>query len=125
MDLFYVTQEEISKKVENFFYNIKTTQPEFTDPEFSSDDRQKLLDLDMKLQTKNLLLESYAKEIESLQDELKLKEEDNTQRELQEMHEDIKLLNDTIESLQYENTKLKDAMLSLNHQTVEDNKNSG
>ena len=72
-----------------------------------------------------MLLESYTKEIENLQAELRIKEEDNTQRDLLEMHEDIKLLNDTIESLQYENTKLKDAMLSLNQQTVEDNKNKG
>ena len=38
------------------------------------------------------------------------------------MHGDLKFLNDTIESLQYENTKLKDAMLSLNQKTIEDQK---
>lgn len=110
LNLFNVSNEEVKRDVDKFFKEFMRND---TGEDKGNDDRKLILDLQMKLQTKGALVDSYAAEIERLQREQGENATGAGQDDLARMYNDIDSLNSTIEQLKKENVKLKTGMLAL------------
>lgn len=66
LNLFNVSNEEVKRSVDVFFRDFQDMNMNEGD---LNDDRKRILDLQMKLQSKDTLIESYSTEIDRLQKE--------------------------------------------------------
>jgi len=84
--LFSVSNEEVKRNVDMFFNDLKES---FDGEGEVNDERKRILDLQMKLQSKDALIDSYSKEIDKLQVQLQDQLVGASRDELASMYNDI------------------------------------
>ena len=108
---FSIGSDDIKLQSDKFFRDILKGNVK---EENVHDDHKKIMNLQLKLQAKETLIEAQAKELERQEKQLREKRDERPGKDdLAKMYNDIESLNLTIDHLKKENSKLKTAMLAI------------